>query len=86
MKVVKGQGARLARHWLFQISAQILKNLLFPLLDFEQDGLRHASIVLSRMHLSRFQQDSPQIGDTFLREHHLVVALNHSSSSAIPRQ
>ena len=86
MKVVKGQGARLARHWLFQISAQILENLLFPLLDFEQDGLRHPGIVLSRMDLTRLQKDSPQIGDAFLREHHLVVALNHSSNSAIPRQ
>jgi hypothetical protein len=38
------------------------------------------------MDLTRLQKDSPQIGDAFLREHHLVVALNHSSSSAIPRQ
>ena len=85
MKVVKGQGARLARHRLFQISAQILENLLFPLLDFEQDRLRHPSIVPPRMDLTRLQKDSPQIGDAFLREHHLVVALNHSSSSSIPR-
>jgi len=77
---------RLARYRLFQVSAQILEDLLLALLDFEQDRLRHSSVVLPRMDLARLQEDSPQIGDRFLREQHLVIGLNHrSSSSTIPR-
>ncbi len=75
-----------ARYGLSQIPAQILQDLLLALLDFEQDRLCHPSVVLSRMDLPRLQKDSPQIGDAFLRKQHLVVALNHvSSSSTIPR-
>jgi len=38
------------------------------------------------MDFARFQEDSPQIADALLREQHLVVGLNHgSSSSTIPR-
>src|ERR1039457_1852965 len=76
----------LACYRLFQVSAQILEDLLLSLLDFEQDRLRHSSVVLPRMDLARLQEDSPQIGDRLLREQHLVVGLNHrSSSSTIPR-
>src|ERR1039457_6102253 len=52
-------------------------------------GLRAGStppVVLVRMDLARLQEDSPQIADALLREQHLVVGLNHgSSSSTIPR-
>jgi len=76
----------LARERLFQISAQILEDFLLALLDFEQDRLGHASVVLPGMDLARPQEDSSQIGDALLREQHLAVSLNHgSSSSTIPR-
>jgi hypothetical protein len=76
----------LARYRLFQVSAQILEDLLLALLDFEQDRLRHSSVVLPRMDLARLEEDSPQIADALLREQHLFVGLNHgSSSSTIPR-
>jgi hypothetical protein len=75
-----------AAYWLFQIPAQILENVLFASLDVEQDGLRHSSVVLSRMHLARFQENFPQIGDAFLRQQHLSVGLDHfNSSSTIQR-
>lgn len=78
--------AGLARYWLFQVSGQILQDVLFALLDFKQDGFRHPSVVLSGMHLTGLQQDFPQIRDAFLREQHLVVGLNHgNSNSTIPR-
>jgi len=44
------------------------------------------AMVLPRMDPARLQEDSPQIGDALLCEQHLVVSLNHvSSSSTIPR-
>jgi hypothetical protein len=64
----------LARYWLFQVSAQVLEDLLLALLDLKQNGLRHTRVVLSRMDLTRFQKDSPQISDAFLRKHHLIVS------------
>src|ERR1019366_1160237 len=79
-------GTNLARYRLLQIAAQILHDLLLTLLNFEQDRLRHSSVVLTRMYLSRLQEDSPQVADALLREQHLVVGLDHgSSSSTIPR-
>ena len=36
----------LARYWLFQVSAQILEDVLFALLDLKQNRLGHPSIVL----------------------------------------
>ena len=77
---------RLVRCRSFQVAAQILTDLLATLLDFEQDRLRHSSVVLTRMYLPRLQKNSPQIADALLREQHLVVGLDHgSSSSTIPR-
>jgi hypothetical protein len=64
---------------LFQVSAQILEDFLLPLLDFEQDWLRHARVVPLRMDLARVKEDSPQIADALLREQHLFVGLNHGS-------
>jgi hypothetical protein len=90
MRAAGGVAARkvrgdLARYRLFQVSAQILKDLLFALLDLDQDRFRHASVVQPRMDFARLQEDSPQIGDALLRNQHLVVGLNHgSSSSTIP--
>jgi hypothetical protein len=76
----------LARYRLLRVCGQILEDLLLALLDFEQDRLRHSSVVLPRMGLAGRQEDSPQIADALLREEHLVVALNHgASSSTIPR-
>jgi hypothetical protein len=76
----------LARYRLSKIPAQILKDLLIALLDFEQDRFRHPSVVLSRMHFARLQEDFPQIGYAFLREQHLFVGLkDRRSGSTIPR-
>jgi hypothetical protein len=47
----------LARYARFQTSAQILEDLLLVSLDFEQDWLRHAGVVLPRMGLARLQED-----------------------------
>jgi hypothetical protein len=59
---------------------------LLALLDFDQGRLRHPGTVLPRMDLAPLQENSPQVGDTSLRERHLVVGLNHGSSdSAVPR-
>src|SRR5450759_5311831 len=87
MASMRPAGARqlrtgLARYRLFQVSAQILEDLLLTLLDFEQDRLRHSGVVPRRMDLARLQEDSPQIADALLREQHLVVGLNHGSSSS----
>src|ERR1035437_4042608 len=54
---------RLARYRLFQVSAQILEDLLLALLDFEQDRRRHANVVLLRMDLARLHENCPQIAD-----------------------
>ena len=76
----------LTRYRLFQISAQILQNLLLTLLDLEQNRLGHSSVVLPRMNFARLQEDYSQIADALLREQHLFVRLNHGSSrSTIPR-
>src|SRR5713226_6498018 len=76
----------LTRYRLFQVSAQILENLLLTLLNFEQNRLGHSSIVLPRMNFASLQEDSTQIADALLREKHLFVGLYHgSSSSTIPR-
>jgi hypothetical protein len=72
----------LTRYRLFQVSAKILEDVLLTLLDFEQDRLRHASVVVPRMDLARLQKDPPQIVDALLRKQHLVVGLNHGSSSS----
>src|SRR5580704_9081309 len=78
--------AILAGYRLSHVAAQVCEDLLVALLDFEQDRLRHASVVGPRMDLASLQEDSPQVGDTLLRHKHLVVGLNHdSSSSTIPR-
>lgn len=53
---------------LLHVPGQILKDLLLALLDFEQNWLRHASVVLPRMDLARLQEDLPQIGDTLLHQ------------------
>jgi hypothetical protein len=72
---------------LLQVPGEILKDLLFALLDFEQDWLCHAGVILPRMDFPRFQQDLPQIRDTSRCLKHLVVGLNHgNSSSTIPRR
>src|ERR1700722_19712772 len=34
-------------YWLLEVSCQILQDILFALLDFEQDRFRHPSVVLS---------------------------------------
>jgi len=75
----------LARYRLFQVSSQILENLLLALLDFEQDRLRHfdcgpaANGPYAPPGLS-------QIAYALLREKHLVISLNHGSSgSTTPR-
>ncbi len=76
----------LARYRLLEVCAQVLENLLLALLDFKQDGFCHASIVLARMDLAGFQKDSAKVANALLREEHLVVSLNHgSTSSTIPR-
>src|SRR5450759_4145487 len=91
MASMRPAGARqlrtgLARYRLFQVSAQILEDLLLTLLDFEQDRLRHSSVVPRRMDLARLQEDFPQIANALLREQHLVVSLDHGNSSfTIPR-
>jgi hypothetical protein len=83
---VKATAGRLAREGLFQVSAQVLEDLLLALLELKQDRLGHASIILTRMYLARFQENPVKIGDALLREQHLVIGLNHgNSSSTIPR-
>jgi len=77
---------RLARQWLFEAAAQILENFLLALLDFEEDWFRELKVVFRRMNFAGFQQDSPQVGYALLRKQHLIVGLDHiSSSSTIPR-
>src|ERR1700733_6650097 len=77
---------RLARYGLFQVTAKVFENLLFALLNFEQDRFCHSSVVLPRMDLACLQEDSAKVANALLREQHLVVGLNHgSSSSTIPR-
>ena len=77
---------RLARYRLLQVCAEVLENLLLALLDLKQDRFCHASIVLARMDFAGFQEDSAKVANALLREQHLVVGLNHgSSSSTIPR-
>jgi hypothetical protein len=68
--------AALACDWLFHVAAQVLEDLLLPLLDFKQDRHSHARVVLSRMDLTRLQQDSPQIGHALLRQQHSIVSLD----------
>ena len=78
--------AALARQWLFEAAAQILENLLLALLDFEDDWFREPQLVSRRMNFASFQQDSPEVGYALLRKQHLIVGLDHiSSSSTIPR-
>ena len=57
----------LFRYRLSQFSAEKLENFLLALLYFEQDRLRHSSVVLPRVNLTRLQEDSPQISDALLR-------------------
>src|SRR5471030_975437 len=84
--MAEGRTNSLTRYGLFQVSAQILENLLLTLLDFEQDGLGHSSIVLPRMNFARLQEDCAQVSDALLGEQHLFVGLNHgNSNSTIPR-
>jgi hypothetical protein len=80
--IKRATGGGLARYLLFQISAQILEDVLLTLLYFEQNGLRHPSVVLPRMNFARLQEDSPQIGDALLREQHLVFSLNQLNSNS----
>jgi hypothetical protein len=76
----------LSRYWLFQISGQIFKNLLFALLDFEENWFGHSQVVVGRMDFASLQKHYPQITNALLSEQHLVVGLNHNnSSSTIPR-
>lgn len=76
----------LTGYWLPQVSAQIFENLLFSLLDFEQDRFRQPQVILPGMNLASFQKDSPQITDALLSQQHCIIGLNHdSSSSTIPR-
>jgi hypothetical protein len=76
----------LARYRLFQVSTQILEDFLLALLDFKKDRLRQSRVVLPRMNCARLQEDPAEIAHALLRDKHLVVGLNHgSTSSTIPR-
>lgn len=82
----RGWACSLARYGLFQVAAEVLENFLLALLNFEQDRFCHSCIVLLRMDLTRLQEDSAEVPNALLREQHLIVSLNHgSSSSTIPR-
>jgi hypothetical protein len=66
-----GVAGELDCYGLIKVSGQILQDVLFALLDFKQDRLRHSSVVLSvlsGMNLACREKDFPQIGDAFLRE------------------
>ena len=71
---------------MFQVSAQILENLLLTLLDFKKDWFGQSQIVCLRMNLAGLQEYSPQVGNALLSKQHLIVGFNHgNSNSTIPR-
>jgi len=60
------RGKQSACHPLFEAPAQILKNLLLPLLHFKEDRFSKSRVILRRMDLASFQQDLPQVGHALL--------------------
>src|ERR1039457_2933516 len=71
--------------WL-QVPAEVFENFLFARLDFKKDWFGQPRVVLARMNPACFQEHPPQVADALLSQQHLIVGLNHrSSSSTIPR-
>ena len=76
----------LAGYLFFEVLTQILKDFALALLDFEENRRCHSRVVLPWVDFSSLEENPAQIGNALLRDEHLIVRLNHgSSSSTIPR-